>query len=85
MLELKNIYKDYPAGSGTVHALKGVDLQFRQSEFVSILGSSGCGKTRNADRIIPVPDKVAALIHERRQHIESLLNKSIDDYGYIAF
>lgn len=45
MLELKNIYKDYPAGSGTVHALKGVDLQFRQSEFVSILGPSGCGKT----------------------------------------
>lgn len=45
MLELKNIYKDYPAGSGIVHALKGVDLQFRQSEFVSILGPSGCGKT----------------------------------------
>ena len=45
MLELKNICKDYPAGDGTVHALKGVDLQFRKSEFVSILGPSGCGKT----------------------------------------
>ena len=45
MLELKNIHKDYPAGSGTVHALQGVDLQFRESEFVSILGPSGCGKT----------------------------------------
>ena len=45
MLELKNIYKDYPAGSGTVHALQGIDLQFRESEFVSILGPSGCGKT----------------------------------------
>lgn len=45
MLELKNIKKDYPAGSGAVHALKGIDLMFRKSEFVSILGPSGCGKT----------------------------------------
>jgi len=45
MLELKNVKKDYPAGDTTVHALKGIDLQFRQSEFVSILGPSGCGKT----------------------------------------
>ncbi len=45
MLQLKGIKKDYPAGSGTVHALKGIDLNFRESEFVSILGPSGCGKT----------------------------------------
>ena len=45
MLELKNIKKDYPAGDGTVHALKGISLKFRDSDFVSILGPSGCGKT----------------------------------------
>lgn len=45
MLELKDITKDYPAGDGVVHALKGVSLQFRKNEFVSILGPSGCGKT----------------------------------------
>lgn len=45
MLELKQIKKDYPAGNGKVEALKGIDLQFRESEFVSILGPSGCGKT----------------------------------------
>ncbi len=45
MLELKGIKKDYPAGDGIVHALKGIDLQFRRNEFVSILGPSGCGKT----------------------------------------
>ena len=45
MLELRNIHKEYPAGTGTVQALKGVSLRFRKSEFVSILGPSGCGKT----------------------------------------
>lgn len=45
MLKLKNIVKDYPAGDGAVHALRGIDLNFRSSEFVSILGPSGCGKT----------------------------------------
>ena len=45
MLELKNITKDYPAGDGVVRALKGINLKFRKSEFISILGQSGCGKT----------------------------------------
>lgn len=45
MLSLKQIVKDYVTGDETVHALKGVDLEFRENEFVSILGQSGCGKT----------------------------------------
>ena len=45
MLKLKDIRKNYPAGDGEVEALKGINLEFRQSEFVSILGPSGCGKT----------------------------------------
>ena len=45
MLKLKAIKKDYLAGDCVVHALKGVDLEFRKNEFVAILGHSGCGKT----------------------------------------
>lgn len=45
MLSLKNILKDYAMGSSTVHALKGISIDFRENEFVSILGQSGCGKT----------------------------------------
>ena len=45
MLKLKDIVKEYPTGSEKVVALKGVSLNFRKSEFVSILGQSGCGKT----------------------------------------
>ncbi len=45
MLKLKNITKIYKSGEEKVEALKGIDIEFRESEFVSILGQSGCGKT----------------------------------------
>ena len=45
MLQLKNITKDYKIGNEKVHALRGVSIDFRESEFVSVLGQSGCGKT----------------------------------------
>ncbi len=45
MLKLSNIVKTYEAGDTKVEALKGVSMEFRRNEFVSILGPSGCGKT----------------------------------------
>lgn len=45
MLKLKNITKSYKTGEFVQQALKGVNLEFRESEFVAILGSSGSGKT----------------------------------------
>ena len=46
MLKLVNITKDYVTkGVPTVHALKGLTINFRRNEFVAILGASGCGKT----------------------------------------
>jgi len=46
MLQIKNLVKDYVLKDiETVHALRGVDIDFRMNEFVAILGPSGCGKT----------------------------------------
>jgi len=45
MLKLSNIKKQYKMGDNVIDALRGVDLEFRECEFVSILGPSGCGKT----------------------------------------
>ena len=45
MLKLKEIKKEYLTGESKVEALKGINIEFRKSEFVSILGQSGCGKT----------------------------------------
>ena len=45
MLQLKEIVKDYQTGDEVVKALKGISINFRKNEFVSVLGQSGCGKT----------------------------------------
>lgn len=45
MLELEKISKSYKTGSFVQQALKEVSIQFRNNEFVAILGASGSGKT----------------------------------------
>lgn len=45
MLELKNIKKSYKTGDFKQVALNDIDLKFRKSEFVAVLGASGSGKT----------------------------------------
>lgn len=45
MLLLKDIVKKYDSNENEVTALRGVSIEFRKNEFVSILGHSGCGKT----------------------------------------
>ena len=52
MLKLQGITKTYETGGEKVEALKGIDIEFRNSEFVSILGQSGCGKTTLLKRTI---------------------------------
>ena len=45
LIELKDVYKIYPMGDETVHALDGVSLSIDQGEFVAIVGSSDSGKS----------------------------------------
>src|ERR1700728_1966026 len=45
MYTLKNITKDYPKGRGVVHALRGVNLEIADSEWLAIQGPTGHGKS----------------------------------------
>jgi len=60
MLELNDIKKDYVSGSTTVSALKCINLRFRDCEFVSILGQSGCGRLWE-QCTLPLSEQSAAL------------------------
>ena len=53
--------KDYITGDSKVQALKGISLQFRKSEFVSILGQSGCSKTTLLNIIIKAVTDIGGL------------------------
>ncbi|MCF8254663.1 MAG: ABC transporter ATP-binding protein [Bacteroidia bacterium] len=45
MIQLKNIHKTYHTGSSSLHVLKGIDAHIESGEMVSIMGSSGSGKS----------------------------------------
>ena len=45
MLKLQDITRVYSEGDTRVQALRGISLEFGESEFAAILGPSGCGKT----------------------------------------
>lgn len=45
MIQLKGIHKSYQAGSQKLHVLKGIDMHIEEGELVSIMGSSGSGKS----------------------------------------
>lgn len=45
MLQCQHIVKEYYAGDQVIKAVNDLSVTFRDNEFVSILGQSGCGKT----------------------------------------
>lgn len=61
MLKLEKITKDYVSGDSTVKALKGIDIEFRKSEFVSILGQSRLWK----NNLIKYHRRIRSIFHRR--------------------
>jgi iron(III) transport system ATP-binding protein len=45
MIQVENLHVAYESTEGTVHAVKGIDINVEEGQFFTLLGPSGCGKT----------------------------------------
>ena len=45
MISIQNLHVFYQTDRGSVHAVRGIDLDIKQGQFFTLLGPSGCGKT----------------------------------------
>jgi putative ABC transport system ATP-binding protein len=45
IIEVRDLKKDFYVGDITVHALKGINMEIKEGEFVAIMGASGSGKS----------------------------------------
>ena len=80
MLQLKEITKTYASEDFSVQALKGVSLAFRKSEFVAILGQSGCGKTTMGRTILKLYDIDGGKVIYNGTDITNLSKKDMRKY-----
>jgi putative ABC transport system ATP-binding protein len=62
LVRARNLIKEYPFGDDAVHALRGVDLEIGEGEFVAIMGPSGCGKSTLLNLIAGIDDPTSGEI-----------------------
>jgi peptide/nickel transport system ATP-binding protein len=80
MLKLVNIVKEYPTGDSKVIALKGIDIEFRKNEFVSILGPSGCGKTTTGRLLVKSEAPTSGRIFLNGNDVSSLQGRNLQKF-----
>lgn len=86
-LELRNLRKEFPNSKrGSLLALDGITMTVDQSEFVSIVGSSGCGKTTLLEIIAGLQEKSSGEVFIDNRPIEnSTCNRAIVFQHYALF
>jgi len=85
IITVKNLVKVYKMGDLEVHALRGIDMEIRKSDFVAIMGKSGSGKSTfmNIIGCLDVPTKGDYFLDGvdvkkmNRDQLASLRNKKI--------
>ncbi len=73
IIKLKNVWKIYQMGDVEVKALRGLDLEVKDGEFVSVMGPSGSGKSTAVNMIgcLDIPTKGAIYLDGKNiAHLE---------------
>jgi len=63
LIEVRHLKKDFQVGDVAVHALKGIDLEISEGDFVAIMGASGSGKSTMLN-ILGCLDKPSAGLYQ---------------------
>ncbi len=79
IIEIKQLYKEYPLGNTVVHALRGVDLKVKEGDFMSIVGPSGSGKTTLLNVIGCIDFATRGSVQVGGREITSLNDREITD------
>jgi putative ABC transport system ATP-binding protein len=66
------VTKEYPYAGDAVHALRGVDLEVREGEFIAIAGPSGCGKSTLLNLIAGIDDPTSGTVELLGQRLDRL-------------
>lgn len=88
ILESKNLCKSYYSNDVEFHALKNVDLEINQGEFVAIMGQSGSGKSTLLYTLSGMDDITGGEVYIGNQRINNLKEKAMtkirrDNIGFI--
>jgi putative ABC transport system ATP-binding protein len=79
IIEIKGLKKDYPLGTTTVHALRGIDLNIIEGDFLSIVGPSGSGKTTLLNVIGCIDNASEGSVQVSGTEITTLNDRQITD------
>ena len=79
IIEIKGLKKDYPLGATIVPALRGVDLEVAEGDFMSIIGPSGSGKTTLLNVIGCIDFATSGSVKVGGHEITSLSDRQITD------
>ncbi|MHA2136031.1 MAG: ABC transporter ATP-binding protein, partial [Candidatus Thorarchaeota archaeon] len=80
VVQARNLHKVYDTGTVKVDALRGIDLDIRQGEMVSIMGPSGCGKTTLLNCLSGIDDPTEGQIIIEGQPIEGMTDNQKTEY-----
>ncbi len=80
IIEAVDLHKTYRTDGNEVHALRGVDLQVRRGEMVSIMGPSGCGKTTLLNCLSGLDEVDAGVVRIEGQEIQKLSDNAKTEY-----